>query len=73
MQRAVFKVVPMLNPDGVINGNTRASLAGVDLNRCWACPSPEQHPTVHCTKGLIHDIARSGRLALFCDLHGPWV
>lgn len=29
----IFKVVPMLNPDGVINGNYRCSLAGVDLNR----------------------------------------
>lgn len=29
----VFKIVPMLNPDGVINGNTRCSLAGLDLNR----------------------------------------
>ena len=29
----VFKVVPMLNPDGVINGNYRCSLVGADLNR----------------------------------------
>lgn len=29
----VFKIVPMLNPDGVIVGNYRCSLAGGDLNR----------------------------------------
>jgi murein tripeptide amidase MpaA len=31
----VFKVVPMLNPDGVIHGNYRCSLIGCDLNRKW--------------------------------------
>ena len=35
----VFKLVPMLNPDGVINGNYRCSLAGCDLNRQWVAPS----------------------------------
>ena len=29
----VFKIVPMVNPDGVILGNTRCSLVGQDLNR----------------------------------------
>ena len=29
----VFKIVPMLNPDGVIAGNYRCSLVGSDLNR----------------------------------------
>ncbi len=32
-KRFVFKIVPMLNPDGVIVGNYRCSLSGVDLNR----------------------------------------
>ena len=35
----VFKIIPMLNPDGVINGNYRCSLAGCDLNRRWKYPS----------------------------------
>ena len=48
-----FKIIPMLNPDGVINGNSRWSLAGVDLNRCWADPSRRQHPTIYHTKMLI--------------------
>ena len=30
----IFKIIPMLNPDGVINGNYRCNLAGFDLNRC---------------------------------------
>ena len=34
----VFKIIPMLNPDGVINGNYRCSLAGCDLNRRWKVP-----------------------------------
>lgn len=29
----VFYVVPMLNIDGVVNGNYRVNLSGVDLNR----------------------------------------
>ena len=37
----VIKIVPMLNPDGVINGNTRCSLSGDDLNRVWMDPQPK--------------------------------
>jgi murein tripeptide amidase MpaA len=31
----VFRIIPMLNPDGVIHGNYRCSLLGCDLNRKW--------------------------------------
>ena len=46
----IFKIIPMLNPDGVINGNYRCSLAGCDLNRRWKAPSKIIHPTVFHTK-----------------------
>jgi murein tripeptide amidase MpaA len=38
----------MLNPDGVIMGNTRVSLAGVDLNRKWgnAVINENLHPEI---------------------------
>lgn len=29
----IFKIIPMVNPDGVISGNYRSSLGGSDLNR----------------------------------------
>ena len=28
----IFKIIPMLNPDGVIIGNSKCSLNGYDLN-----------------------------------------
>ncbi len=35
-EKLVFLIVPMLNPDGVIAGNSRGDLIGNDLNRCYA-------------------------------------
>lgn len=29
----IFKIIPMINPDGVILGNYRTGFAGYDLNR----------------------------------------
>jgi murein tripeptide amidase MpaA len=49
----VFKIIPMLNPDGVINGNYRSSLAGCDLNRRWKTPSKVIHPTIYHVKKLV--------------------
>jgi cytosolic carboxypeptidase protein 2/3 len=35
----VFKIVPMINADGVALGNSRCNLSGQDLNRMWKKPS----------------------------------
>lgn len=66
----VFKIVPMLNPDGVVHGNYRCSLAGTDLNRRWANPSRDLHPTIHATKNMLSLMKRTRPISLYCDIHG---
>ncbi|KAF7463490.1 cytosolic carboxypeptidase 3-like [Marmota monax] len=50
----IFKVVPMLNPDGVIVGNYRCSLAGRDLNRNYTSLLKDSFPSVWYTRNMIH-------------------
>ena len=45
-QLFVFKIVPMMNPDGVIIGNFRTNFSGDDLNRRYDTPSSFFHPSV---------------------------
>ncbi|XP_056138172.1 cytosolic carboxypeptidase 4 [Lampris incognitus] len=67
----VFKIIPMLNPDGVINGMHRCALNGKDLNRQWCKPDPVLSPTVYHTKGFLYYLNSIGRTPLvFCDYHG---
>ncbi|CEM05679.1 unnamed protein product [Vitrella brassicaformis CCMP3155] len=66
-----FVVVPMMNPDGVIYGNYRCSLAGVDLNRVFASPKEFLHPSVFHLKKLLRQLHDQGREILaFFDFHG---
>jgi|GEM_PF-1036690 len=66
----VFKIVPMLNPDGVYHGNYRTSLSGCDLNRTWMKPSPHDHPTIWHTKSMIRQTHSVNKVSLFVDFHG---
>ena len=49
----VFKIIPILNADGVINGNYRCSLSGQDLNRRWKNPNKILHPVISNVKKLV--------------------
>ncbi len=69
-KKFVFKVVPMLNPDGVINGNYRTSLAGVDLNRRWDKPDADLHPTIDAVKKMVRRFQSCRQIILQTDIHG---
>uniref|UniRef100_A0A3P8ZV88 Peptidase M14 domain-containing protein n=1 Tax=Esox lucius TaxID=8010 RepID=A0A3P8ZV88_ESOLU len=67
----IFKIIPMLNPDGVINGTHRCSLNGEDLNRQWLKPDSVLSPTIYHAKGFLYYLSSIGRTPLvFCDYHG---
>ncbi|EAR84877.2 zinc carboxypeptidase family protein (macronuclear) [Tetrahymena thermophila SB210] len=69
-EKCVFKVVPMVNPDGVIHGNYRTDLSGVDLNRNWLTPDKQYLTTVYAIKQLISSISREYKIRYIIDLHG---
>ncbi|XP_031794961.1 cytosolic carboxypeptidase 3 isoform X1 [Sarcophilus harrisii] len=66
----IFKVIPMLNPDGVIVGNYRCSLAGQDLNRCYTSIQKDSYPSVWYTRNMIRRLMEDREILLYCDLHG---
>ena len=66
----VFKLVPMLNVDGVVVGNYRCSLAGLDLNRMWRDASRRITPSIFACKAMLRRLQEDRDVVLFCDLHG---
>ncbi|KAL7868047.1 hypothetical protein SRHO_G00094310 [Serrasalmus rhombeus] len=66
----VFKLLPMLNPDGVIVGNYRCSLSGRDLNRNYRSVLRDSFPSVWATQQLVKRLCEERKVLLYCDLHG---
>jgi len=66
LDKYIFKIIPMLNPDGVIHGHYRNNILGKDLNRMWQEPRDNVTPTIYYLKKLIS----INKPFFFCDFHG---
>ncbi|CAM9283901.1 unnamed protein product [Pylaiella littoralis] len=72
-RRFIFKLVPLLNPDGIAAGHFRQDSYGNNLNRHYVDPDVEKHSSVYAAKAVVmHHAARPagrGWLTLYLDLH----
>jgi len=66
LDKAVFYLVPNMNPDGSRRGHLRTNAAGANLNREWAEPAMERSPEVFLVRQRMHETGVD-----FClDVHG---
>ncbi|KAG2373756.1 hypothetical protein C9374_011845 [Naegleria lovaniensis] len=67
----VFKIVPMLNPDGVAIGNYRTCSMGFDLNRHWLNPQEWSQPTIYHVRKYLLELKNDpqSQIDFYMDLH----
>ncbi|XP_050083944.1 cytosolic carboxypeptidase 6 isoform X2 [Anopheles aquasalis] len=70
-EHVVFKIVPMLNPDGVFLGNNRCNVVGHDLNRSWNRLSQYTHPTLSAVMKMLKEYDNSScyQVDFVIDIH----
>jgi hypothetical protein len=69
-KKFIFKIVPMLNIDGVKLGNYRMNYLGLDLNRTWNESNILKNPTIFHIQKMLLKTLNSREIFLFCDFHG---
>jgi len=70
---ATFYLVPLINPDGVVHGNLRTNVAGLNLNREWGNPDPEKAPEVYHIFKKMTETGVDLNLDIHADEELPYV
>ena len=70
-KRVVFKIIPMINADGVSIGNTRCSYIGRDVNRLFGNPNQKLTPEPFFLRQLVKDLQKNDkhRVLAYLDVH----
>ena len=68
-ERFCFKIVPMLNPDGVYRGYYRLDTLAQNLNRYYINPDPFKQPTIWAVKKAIQQQKIYNKITIYIDLH----
>ncbi|CDW87666.1 UNKNOWN [Stylonychia lemnae] len=62
-QKFIFLLIPCMNPEGVILGNSRVNVLGYDLNRQWLNPDADLNPEINSLKKVMTQINNSQNIA----------
>ena len=67
----VFKIIPMINPDGVFRGHFRHDTCGENLNRHYITPVHSDAPSIYAIKELVmrYHNEDNNRIYAYADLH----
>lgn len=70
-KKLIFKIVPMLNADGVTIGNSRCSMIGKDMNRMFGSPNKQLAPEPTAMRQLVKDLLKiqSHKVLSYLDVH----
>ena len=65
----IFKLIPIINVDGVSNGYFRLNTEGYNLNRCYLGPSPRINPENYAITKLFYFYSSHYKVRYYFDLH----
>jgi len=65
----IFKLIPIINVDGVSNGHFRLNMEGYNLNRCYLGPSPKITPENYAITKLFYFYSSNFKVRYYFDLH----
>lgn len=69
-EQAIWKILPLCDPDGVARGGVRFNVNGFDLNRNWDVTDPVKMPEITAQRAAIRKwLDQGNHIDLFLSLH----